>query len=123
MTASAPCSMVSLILSCFSSLREICSDTRTLLIGLECIIVTQEPDHRRARSADRRCVAQVLPFRSKKCRARSRGHRMVLILKYADGLHSLWRGTFAERGAIRRPYKSAVQMLELREDHDRGDQA
>src|SRR6266851_9092746 len=27
-TASAPCSMVSLILSCFSSLREICSDTQ-----------------------------------------------------------------------------------------------
>src|SRR5262249_60444407 len=41
-TASAPCSMVSLILSCFSSLRERCSDTLALLNGFGPTIVTQE---------------------------------------------------------------------------------
>src|SRR5216683_2106120 len=48
---------------------------------------------------------------------------IVLILEYADGLHSLWRGAFAEGWAIRRPYESAVQMFEMWKDNDRGDQA
>src|SRR5579863_1445499 len=38
-TASAPCSMVSRTLSCFSSLREMCSDTSVLLPELETPIV------------------------------------------------------------------------------------
>src|SRR5205823_7444745 len=45
-TASAPCSMVSLILSCFSSLREICSGTHALLNGFEHAIVTQDANSR-----------------------------------------------------------------------------
>src|SRR5712672_1981340 len=60
-TASAPCSMVSLILSCFSSLREICSDTHALLNGLETAIVTQDNNRKRVRQT--RC-GQIcgLPF-------------------------------------------------------------
>src|SRR6266567_1109061 len=48
-TASAPCSMVSLILSCFSSLREICSATPTLLNGFEYAIVAQDSTRTRIR--------------------------------------------------------------------------
>src|SRR5271163_4537912 len=43
-TASAPCAKDSLILSCFNSLREMCSDTVTLLNDLEPAIVAQETD-------------------------------------------------------------------------------
>src|SRR5260370_7743670 len=49
--------------------------------------------------------------------------RMVLILKYADSVHSLWGGAFAEGCGVRRPFEGAVQMFEMRKDHDRGDQA
>src|SRR5260370_42116863 len=49
--------------------------------------------------------------------------RMVLILKYADSGHSLWGGAFAEGCGVRRPFEGAVQMFEMRKDHDRGDQA
>ena len=48
---------------------------------------------------------------------------MVLVLEYADGVHSLRLGAFAERRAVRRPFESAVQMLEMRENHYRRDQA
>src|SRR6266403_1242388 len=52
-------------------------------------------------------------FAPEKCPASSRAIRMVLILEDADGVHSLWRGALAERWAVRRPFESAVQMLEL----------
>ncbi len=48
---------------------------------------------------------------------------MVLVLEYADGLHPLRHGAFAGGWGIRRPFESAVQMLEMRENHDRRDQA
>src|SRR5713226_4321253 len=53
---------------------------------------------------------------------RNLGLQKVLILKYAGGLYSLRRGTFAEGWAVRRPSESAVQMFEVRKDHHRGDQ-
>src|SRR5260370_40204374 len=48
---------------------------------------------------------------------------MVLILSYADSVHSLWCGAFVEGWRVRRPFEGAVQMLEMRKDHHRGDQA
>jgi hypothetical protein len=53
-------------------------------------------------------------FAPEKCPASSKALRMVLILEYADGVHSLWRGAFVEGWGIRRAHESAVQMLELR---------
>src|SRR4029077_6756957 len=85
-TASAPCSMVSLILSCFSSLREICSDTPALLSGLETAIVTQDNDGRRIRKIQ--CRWSTVP--PEKCsRDTYEERRMVLILKDAGGLYPL----------------------------------
>src|SRR5882724_9720858 len=120
MTASAPCSMVSLILSCFSSLREICSDTHALLIGLECLIVAQVPTRRRVRKASREhgltASHEIWPLFSKAL-------RMVLTLECADGVHSLRRGSFAEGRASQRPFKGAVQVFKMRENDNCGDQA
>src|SRR5260370_10267495 len=59
MTASAPCSMVSLMWSCFSSLREICSDTHALLRDLEVVIVTQDYHRLPARKSRRACGGQI----------------------------------------------------------------
>ena len=47
----------------------------------------------------------------------------MVVLEYADGLHPLRHGAFAEGWSVRRPFESAVQMLEMRENHYRGDQA
>src|SRR5437899_3058676 len=119
MTASAPCSIVSLILSCFNSLREICSDT--------CSPEGSGTCHRSIRCCIRRIrrVPRMLggfTFALKTLPAPSQGPRVVLILKDADGVHSLWRGAFAERGPAWRPCESAVQMLEVWKNNDRGNQ-
>src|SRR5258708_39751117 len=97
-TASAPCSMVSLILSCFSSLREICSDTQTLLMGLEYVIVTQEPDYRRALKGDHGRGADFY-LSLAKCRGGSRVSRIVVDLKGAERLASLLCAAFGGRRA------------------------
>src|SRR4029077_16039578 len=115
MTASAPCSIVSLILSCFSSLREICSDTHTLLGGLELVIVAQDSGRRRRLGREAVCT----PVWIYQC-ARGLGdvrHRTAegANLEYADSVHSLRRGACAERRAVWRAFESAVQVLEMRE--------
>src|SRR5438309_11516612 len=102
MTASAPCSMVSLILSCFSSVREICSDTRTLLIGLERMILAQEADHRWAGHGLGARVAE-FTLSCEKHWASPKGNGMVLILEHAGSWHSLGRRRLADRWGIRRP--------------------
>src|SRR5215472_4976902 len=48
---------------------------------------------------------------------------MVLVWKYEDGLHALWRGASAERYGVWRAFKGAVQMLEVRKNDNCRDQA
>src|SRR5947208_3505496 len=120
-TASAPCSMVSLILSCFSSLREICSGTPVLLNGFEHVIVTQHSTRKPLESFVG--LKLDLLFRVEKFRASSPAVRTVLVWNHEDGLHSLRRGTFTERHGVRRAHESAVQVLKVRKDNDCGNQA
>src|SRR5215472_15796885 len=49
--------------------------------------------------------------------------RTVLAWNYEDSLYSLRRRTFVKGYGIWRPLQGAVQVLEMRKDHDRGNQA
>src|SRR5215470_11697168 len=48
--------------------------------------------------------------------------RTVLVWNHEDSLHSLWRGTSAERQGVWRALEGAVQVLEVRKDYNRENQ-
>src|SRR5579859_580922 len=115
-TASAPCSMVSLILSCFSSFREICSGTPALLNGLEYVIVTQDCARKPIRNLFPR-NGFTFPADSEK--AFSPTVRTVLLWSHEDCLYSLRRGALAKGHRIWKASKSPIQVFEMRQNHHR----
>src|SRR5689334_10970042 len=115
-TASAPCSMVSLILSCFSSLREICSATRALLNGFEYAIVTQDGTDKPVRNP---LPGRGFTFPAEKLRAIFSATRTVLLWNHENCLYSLWRRASAQRHGVWQAFESTIQVFEMREKHDR----